>query len=204
MMLRAVASAARRAPSHAVAQSSLAMLPRALSTKVVAHCVGPDRVGVLKDITQTVLGLGAKITDARAVCLDGTFSATTSLVVADDSCNIAWALQTKLPDYVCVVRPEGTFGATDVFGRLTVSGFKSAGAIGQLADHLSSRGLSFATFRITQGTAAAEGVDGVTAAPFGCAATLYSDTPVDFKWLEGEFAELGDKLDVHIKFEKGV
>ena len=71
MMLRAVASAARRAPSHAVAQSSLAMLPRALSTKVVAHCVGPDRVGVLKDITQTVLGLGAKITDARAVCLEG-------------------------------------------------------------------------------------------------------------------------------------
>ena len=56
----------------------------------------PDRVGVMKEVTMTVLGNGGKICDTRAVTLDGTFSVTTTVELPEDSCNLAWALQTKL------------------------------------------------------------------------------------------------------------
>ena len=105
---------------------------------------------------------------------------------------MAWALQTKIPDYLVVVRPEASYGATGkVFGRLDVVGANTTGSIVQLTENLSARGISFATFRIG---------DSSTGDSFNATATLQSSAPIDFKWLDNEFADLGDKLDLDIKF----
>lgn len=166
---------------------------RAMATKVVVHSVGPDRVGVLKEITMCILGNGGSVVETRAVNLDGTFSVTSTVDLPDDSCNLAWSLQTKLPDFVTVVRPEFSAGAGSVFGRLDLTGARSAGVISQFTENIASRGMSFATFRMAEG-------DG----SYNATATLYSPTEVNTEWLENEFAEMSDKLDVHIKFEKTI
>ena len=154
----------------------------------------------MKDIAMTVLGLGGKVTDARAVTLDGTFSATTTVTLPDDSCNLAWALHTKMPDYLTVIRPHMTFGeAGSVFGRIEVVGAKSPGAIAQFSEHMSSRGISFATFRVSSGSEDASG--GVN---FNSTATLFSTKEINIEWLENEFAELAEKLDVQIDFTKAI
>lgn len=191
----------RTALGRGLARSSLSMTSsmaqRALATKVVTHCVGPDRVGVMKEVAMTVLGLGGKISDARAVTLDGTFSVTATVSLPDDSCNVAWALQTKMPDYLVVVRPESSYGAAgSVFGRLEIVGASSAGAIAQFTENMAARGISFATFRVSDST-----TEGSTKGDFNATATLQSSAPVDIDWLNGEFADLGEKLDLDIKFE---
>ena len=61
----------RRVGASPLLAQHRSMALRALSTKVVVHSVGPDRVGVLKELTMVMLGHGGKIVDTRAVSLDG-------------------------------------------------------------------------------------------------------------------------------------
>ena len=145
-----------------------------------------------------ILGLGGKVTDTRAVTLDGTFSVSSTVELANDSCNLAWALQTRLPDYLTVVRPESSPGSTTggVFGRVEVVNAKTAGAISQLTEHIASRGMSFATFRSSQETSTGS----TGAETFTATGTLYASSstpPISFEWVSQEFAELADKVRVH-------
>ena len=120
----------------------------------------------------------------------GTFSVTSSVELPDDSCNLAWTLTTKIPDYVTVVRPDTpSFGP--IFGRVDVSNARTAGTLAQVSEYLASRGLSFATYR--------SATDGDN---FTATATLTSANEVNIEWLENEFAELGEKLDVDVSFTK--
>ena len=119
----------------------------------------------------------------------GTFSVTSSVELPDDSCNLAWTLTTKIPDYVTVVRPDTpSFGP--IFGRVDVSNARTAGTLAQVSEYLASRGL------ICDDRSATDGDN------FTATATLTSANEVNIEWLENEFAELGEKLDVDVSFTK--
>jgi len=164
-----------------------------MSHKVVISCVGPDRVGVLQEVTKCVMAQGGKISETRATALSGTFSVTNIVELEADSAAVAWELQTKLGDYMVAVRPKAppnTFG--DVFGRVEVQA-ESMGIIAQVTEHCADRGFGFATLRTSSSDST-----------FNATATLSAKSAVDMTWLSNEFAELGEKLDVDIKFEKAV
>ena len=170
-------------------------MPSRRSSKIVACAVGPDKVGILSDFTKVVMGHGGKISASRASALDGTFSVSQTIELPGDSAGLAWALQTKMPDFIVAIRPEGdALAASTTFGRIEIAHAGSMGIVAQVTEHCASRGLGFATLRMDQ-----------TADEFFTAtAVLSSDTLVDVAWLEGEFAELGEKLDISIKFEKSI
>ena len=175
------------------------MLSRLMSTKVIAHCVGPDRVGILSQITKVITAHGGKMHDSRAVTLGGTFSVTAEIELEeDDSAGLAFALQTKLPDFITCMRPESeTQIAAGVFGRLEVSQAAAMGVISQMTEHVASRGIGFATMRTSEHI-----VEGSSTPTFSMTATLNSPSEVDLQWLASEFAELGEKLNCHVEFDK--
>ena len=84
------------------------VLRRSLSTKtptklkghaprVVAHVVGPDRVGILSEVNRIIAAHGGKVHDTRVATLGGTFAVTTEIEVDSDSSAIsaATALQQR-------------------------------------------------------------------------------------------------------------
>ena len=170
---------------------------RSMATKVIAHCVGPDRVGILSQVTRIVTAHGGKMHDTRAVTLGGTFSVTAEIELEDDSAGLAYALQTKLPDFITCMRPESdTEVAAGVFGRLEVSNAVAMGVISQMTEHVSSRGIGFATLRTSEHIE-----EGSSSPVFSMNATLSSTSKVDLQWLTSEFAELGEKLNCHVEFQ---
>jgi glycine cleavage system regulatory protein len=152
---------------------------RMMSSKIITHCVGPDRVGVLSQITRVITAHGGKMHDTRAVTLGGTFSVTAEIELEDDSAGLAFALQTKLPDFITCMRPESeTQMAAGVFGRLKVTNAAAMGVISQMTEHVASRGIGFATMRT------AEHIEEGSSTPvFSMNATLNSSSEVDHEWL---------------------
>lgn len=167
---------------------------RLMSTRVIAHVVGPDRVGILAEVSRVITSHGGKIHDTRATSLGGTFSVTTEVELGEDSSAMAFALQTKLPDFITCMRPESDIeAASAVFGRIEVSEATAMGVISQMTEHVASRGVGFATLRTSEYT---EG--GTTT--FSMTATLSAAGKVDTTWLTAEFMELGDKLNCRVEF----
>ena len=162
--------------------------------RIVAHVVGPDRIGILADVTRTITANGGKVHDTRMTTLGGTFSLTTEIEVETDSSGIGFALQSKFPEYVTCLRPEAeTQAAAVIFGRLVVTEAKAMGVISQITEEITSRGIGFATLRTSEIME-----DGVTS-EYTMNATLNSRSALDFAWIDSEFAHLGDKLNCHVE-----
>jgi len=174
------------------------ILSKSMSTRVITHVVGPDRVGILAEVNRVITAHGGKIHDTRASSLGGTFAVTTEVELEEDSSAMAFALQTKLPDFITCMRPESEVEmAAAVFGRLEVTDAPAMGVISQMTEHVSSRGIGFATIRTSEHTES-----GSSSPIFSMTATLSAVGKVDTSWLTNEFMELGEKLNCHVAFEK--
>ena len=166
---------------------------RALSTRVVATIVGPDRSGILTDVSRIIGENDGKIHDTRAQTLGGTFSMMAEVEVPKDSASLGFALNAQLPDFVTALRPEGETDHAKVFGRLDLKRFKALPVLTAVAENMSSRSIHIATMRTS---------DHSDAGYYSVTATLSSNKEVDYNWLEGEFAELADKLAIDLEFKK--
>jgi glycine cleavage system regulatory protein len=181
------------------------VLRRSLSTKtptklkghaprVVAHVVGPDRVGILSEVNRIIAAHGGKVHDTRVATLGGTFAVTTEIEVDSDSSAIQFALQSRLPDYVTCLRPEApTEAAAVIFGRLVVTEAKAMGVVSQIAEEITSRGIGFATLRTS------ESVEDGVVKEYTMNATLNSRAALDIAWIDSEFAHLGDKFNCRVE-----
>lgn len=199
MMQRASRLLSRRSMSSTTPTRSMSSTtPTKLkghAPRIVAHVVGPDRVGILSSVTRIITENGGKVHDTRATNLGGTFAVTTEIDFPGnvDSSAVGFALQSKLPDYVTCLRPEAdTEAAAVIFGRLLVTEAKAMGVISQMTEQIASRGIGFATLRTSESTEAGE-------TSFTMSATLNSRTAIDFAWINSEFAELGEKLNCHVE-----
>lgn len=174
---------------------------RDMSSKIVATAFGPDREGVLADFTRVVVGVGGTIGGSRAVQVSGTFcvSAVVFLPEEDSSlvADLSWALQSGLPNFVTGIRPAISGNPPTVFGKLEVKASHEYGLIAQVADHIKSRQLSFASLRTHQST------DLHGDPIFTATAVIMHDAQktVDILTVEKEFYEMGEKLDVTVDFE---
>ena len=162
--------------------------------RIVAHVVGPDRVGILSEVNRIIVANGGKVHDTRATSLGGTFSVTTEIDVEQDSSAIAFALQSKFPDYVTCLRPEAeTEAAAVIFGRLEVTEATAMGVITSITEEIASRGLGFATLRTS------ESIEDGKPPEYIMNATLNSRAAIDFAWIDSELAYLGDKLNCRVE-----
>lgn len=169
-------------------------LVRSMSTRVIATVVGPDRVGILNEVSRIIAESESKVHDTRAQTLGGTFSMMAEVEVTKDSSALGFALQSSLPGFVTTLRPEGEVEAEAVvFGRLDLKRFPALSVMGRVTDSIASQSIGVATLRTSEHTD-----DGY----FSATATLSSSTEVDYKWLESELAELADKLDIDLEFKR--
>ena len=172
---------------------------RAMSTRVVAHVVGPDRVGILKEVTKVIGSVNANIGDTRASTVGGLFSVSTVLDMPGDSAELSYKLQTALPEHITMLRPESCIlestAPVGVFGKIEIVHAPSMGTISTITDHIASRSINFATLRTTE-------TDTKRGTEFTATATLSTSGPVDVKWIEKELIEISNKMAVDIKFSK--
>lgn len=187
--------ASRLALSASGVRSSRLVASRLMSTKVIAHVCGPDRVGILTNVSRIIAENGGKMHESRATALGGTFSMMAEVEVETDSAALGFALQSSLPDFISCIRPEGeTEAEAAVFARLDLKKFPALTAISQITENLASRGIGIATLRTSE-----HSEDG---GYYSATATLSSATEVDYKWMESEFAELSHKLNIDLEFKK--
>jgi len=174
--------------------ASNAFARRALSTRVVATVVGPERVNILTDVSKVISESDGKIHNTRAQSLGGTFSMMAEVEVATDSAALGFALQSKLPGFVTTLRPETAEDAqAAVFGRLDLKKYRSHLVLNRVTESITSHAISIATLRTSE-----HPEDDYLSAT----ATLASSGEVDYNWLEGEIAELADKLNIDLEFKK--
>jgi len=175
-------------------------LARDMSTKIVATVFGQDREGVMADFSRVVLGVGGTIGGSRAITVSGTFNLSAVVFLPEEDTSLvadfSWALQTALPNYVTGIRPAVTGDPPKVFCRLDVESDNEYGLIAQIADHIKSRGFSFASLRTHQK------VDSDGDPIFTCVAVIMHPPgkEVDVVTVEKEFYEMGEKLDVKVNF----
>ena len=83
MMQRASRLLSRRSMSSTTPTRSMSSTtPTKLkghAPRIVAHVVGPDRVGILSSVTRIITENGGKVHDTRATNLGGTFAVTTEI-----------------------------------------------------------------------------------------------------------------------------
>ena len=197
-------SALLRSPLLAAARRPLAVtmtrpIVRDMSTKIVATAFGPDREGVLTDFTRVVLGVGGTIGGSRAVTVSGTFTMSAVVFLPDEDHSLVAEfsnnLQTAMPNYVTGIRPAKS-ERNMVFCKLDIKANKEYGLIAQISDHIKSRGFSFASLRTHQ-RQSPDGDDVFTAV----AVIMHPPgKKPDILTVEKEFYEMGDKLDVDVKF----
>ena len=184
-----------RALSIGLGRLSKFTFSRHMSTKVICHAYGPDRMGILKEMTQVINDNGGTIHDTRATSLGGLFSVTTEVAVKEDSAAMSFALQSALNDYHVVVRPETEMeAAPQMFGRIEVTKAPALAVLSNIMEHATSSGINLSTLR-TDECKDSLGTHKMTA-------TLSSTKPVDIKWIEQSILELGVKYDCCIEFEK--
>jgi len=154
---------------------------------------GPDRVGILSQVSRIIGENDGKMHETRATSLRGTFSMMADVEVQKDSAELSFALQTQLGDYVTCIRPEGeTEAESKIFGRLDLKKFTALSVINLVTENFSSRSIDIATLRTSEHK---EGY-------YSATISLASSGQVDFDWLEAETAELSDKFNVDLEFKR--
>lgn len=172
---------------------SLATQQRFMSTRVIAHVCGPDRVGILSQVSRIIGENDGKMHETRATALGGTFSMMAEVELETDSSSLGFALQSQLPEFVTCLRPEGeTEAEAAVFGRLDLKSFPALSIISLVTENMSSRGIGIATLRTSEHD---EG-------HYSATISLSSSEEVDYKWLESEIAELSHKFNTDLEFKK--
>ena len=169
-------------------------LARSMSTRIVATIVGPDRIGIMNEVSRIITENDSKVHDTRAQALGGTFSMMAEVEVVKDSAALGFALQSSLPGYVTTLRPEGEVEAEAVvFGRLDLKRFPALAVVSRVTEAIASHSIGIATLRTSEHS---EGY-------YSATATLSSPSKdVDYQSLEIEFAELADKLNIDLEFKK--
>jgi glycine cleavage system transcriptional repressor len=169
----------------------------------VLSAVGPDRPGLVQEVSEFVLGRGGNIADSRMANLRGQFtimmlvSGTPETVAGLEGDAAALASQTGLEVWLTPAAPEDAEAGRSEQFRLTGTALDQVGLVYEIAGVLRRFGVNIESMD-TELEAAP-----VTGAPiFAMAIVLSVPQPVALEQLRGELARSCDALNIDWQLER--
>mmetsp|Transcript_20766 Transcript_20766/g.65339 ORF Transcript_20766/g.65339 Transcript_20766/m.65339 type:complete len:201 (+) Transcript_20766:120-722(+) len=186
MLARAAAAAARPALRQARPMSQL-----------VVSVVGPDRVGVVNDVTRTVASSGGNVLESNSFSIGSVFSMSLLIDVGHDQHTIlASAVQDAVPQFAVTAHENEAGDAAPAFAAaLEVTCADGVGLIAEVTEFVANSGLSLSKLE-TKSEAAPMG--GSTL--FSLNGVMLSKGSVDEAKLAQGFKDLETRMGVSIDY----
>ena len=172
------------------------------SPGMVIVASGPDRVGLIANVTKRILEAGGNISDSKSIKLRGTF--TMSLLVcnvAETTTSFQSLIQETLPDFSVSVT-EANAAADDIkpnafTARFSISTADNVGLINKITNFLVKRNMNISVLESSQEIAPHGGTT-----LFSMEGIMSSKDPVDVNQLDDDLTALESEMGVDVEFEQ--
>ncbi len=172
-----------------------------MARNFVLTVTGPDRVGIVEDVTRAVLAAGGNVETSRMARLGGEFAALMLVTVPDARADALEADFQPLVGKGCRVaivpaksEPDAAMADWAPF-HVEVDGADHEGIIHEVASHLAARGISIEEMDSESAPAPTSG-----APLFSMRALVLVPPDVDDSWAEG-LREIGWRLNLEIEIQ---
>ena len=170
-----------------------------MNTSIVLTLTGPDRVGIVEDVAEALLGLGANVENSRMARLGGEFAILMLVSLPSERAGEVERALGHLASAGYKVTTSETSTASDAFAgwsryRVDVSGADHEGIVREIAAGLSQRGINIESAETGTTSAATTGVTLFTMS----AVVLVPPSLVEEEWMAA-LAEAGADANVDIE-----